>query len=164
MKFTSGDPSSPRSPHVGSFNAPTPNANASSTESYSHATDHIYAVDQPSQPPIYSPPAYLPGAHAHNPNAAYPMPMPVPYVRQQGEMYHQQTLHDGYVGQAENPVINNVSRPEVSTISSAPNTNDLPSLLNSGTTPSIIRHVPHTPDDINSSPHLNDTPHPPHTE
>jgi len=164
VQSTSNGPPSPRSPHDGSYNASTPHANASSTQSYRYVTDHNYAVDQPSQLPIYSPPAYLPGAHGHNPNAAYPMPMPAPYVRQQGELYHQQTVHNGYASYAENPVINNVSRAEVSIISSAPNTNDSSSLLNSDATPSSIRHVPHTPDDINSRPHLNDTPHPPHTE
>lgn len=164
VQSTSDSPSSPSSPHVGSYKASPPNANASSTEPYSYVTDHNYAVDQPSQLPIYSSPAYLPGAHAHNPTAAYPMPMPVPYARQQGELYHQQTVHNGYAGYAENPVINNVSRDEVSIISSAPNTNDSFTLLNSDTTPSSIRHVPHTPDGINSRPHLNDTPHPPHTK
>jgi hypothetical protein len=92
------------------------------------------------------------------------MPMPAPYARQQGELYHQQSVHNGYAGYAENPVINNVSQGEFSTISSAPNTNDSSSMLISDTTPSSIRHVPHTPDDINSRPHLNDTPHSPHTE
>jgi hypothetical protein len=164
VQSTGGHPPSPSSPHVGIYNGLPQNANTSSTEPYNNVASHNYAVDQQSQLPLHSQPSYLPGAHVYNPATAYPMPMPVPFVRHQGELHHQQSIYDEYVSNAVNPAMIDSSRTEVSTIASAPNTNDTSSLMNSADTQSSSRHVPHTPDEIvTSPPHMNDAPHPPHT-
>ncbi|KAI8577137.1 hypothetical protein K450DRAFT_253791 [Umbelopsis ramanniana AG] len=163
---TSGGTPSPTSPQATSYNASFQNTNALSTEPYNYVAGPNYAVDQQSQIPLQSPPAYYPSAHIHNSATAYPipMPMPVPFVRQQEEPHHQQSIYDAYVSNAGNPAMTDSSRMEVSTISSAPNTNDTSSLLNSAVQQSSIRHVPHTPDEVvTSPPHLNDAQHPPHT-
>ncbi|KAG2173967.1 hypothetical protein INT44_000080 [Umbelopsis vinacea] len=165
MQPTGGGSPPPTSPTVGSYNQSYQNANALSTETNNYVSNTNYAVDQQNQIPLQSPPAYYPAAHVHTPATAYPMPMPVPFVRQQEEPYHQHSIYDGYASNAQNPAMTDSSRIEVGTISSAPNTNDTSSLLNSTATQSSIRHVPHTPDEIiTSSPHLNDEPQSPHTK
>ncbi|KAG2186522.1 hypothetical protein INT44_002744 [Umbelopsis vinacea] len=155
----------PTSPHGGGYNQSYQNANNLNTETNNYVSNHNYAIDQQNQIPLQSPPAYYPAAHVHTPTTAYPMPMPVPFVRQQEEPYHQHSIYDEYASNAQNSAMTDSSRIEVGTISSAPNTNDTSSLLNSTATQSSIRHVPHTPDEIiTSSPHLNDEPQSPHTK
>ncbi|KAI9290397.1 hypothetical protein BC943DRAFT_333612 [Umbelopsis sp. AD052] len=155
----------PTSPHGGGYNQSYQNAHNLNTETNNYVSNHNYAIDQQNQIPLQSPPAYYPAAHVHTPTTGYPMPMPVPFVRQQEEPYHQHSIYDEYASNAQNSAMTDSSRIEVGTISSAPNTNDTSSLLNSTATQSSIRHVPHTPDEIiTSSPHLNDEPQSPHTK
>ncbi|KAI9290396.1 hypothetical protein BC943DRAFT_356202 [Umbelopsis sp. AD052] len=167
MQPTGGGASSPSSPHVESYNDSSKNASVSSTVSYNYEASPNYSVEQRNQLPLHSQPTYHPSANVYNPAITYPMTMhmPVPFVKQQEESQHQQSICDGYVSNAQNPAMVNSSRTEVSTTSYVPNTNNIFPLLDSAAQQGSNHQMLHTPDEIvTSSPHLNETPRFPHTK
>jgi hypothetical protein len=158
-----GGPTSPQSAYTGTYYRSHEIANAPGTELYNYSASPNYPVDQQSQAPLHYRPTSLPSSPVSN-QPTYPMPMPVPFNRQQESIYHQQTMYGGYINGDTNPAVLHSSRIEVSTVYSAPNTNNSTSLLNGGATQDPVHNVPHTPDEpIDSPPHLNDTSKPPHS-